>query len=169
MLDRSIAALPAGVEKIRCRWDAGYFAGDLAAACVERGVDFAIGAKCTSKIMAASPGLAATHGSRPGMEDTEAAIVDYLPGHWPQDANIACIAGRTRIPATRIPTGRACKRRTIDKDQLTLPLEGRTDEIHGYSFILTNLDVSTEEKLAQVEFWYRHRTDIEELNRNAKH
>ena len=51
-----MAALPAGVEKIRCRWDAGYFAGDLAAACVERGVEFAIGAKCTSKIMAASRG-----------------------------------------------------------------------------------------------------------------
>ncbi|MBB2994580.1 hypothetical protein E9229_000771 [Paeniglutamicibacter cryotolerans] len=31
------------------------------------------------------------------------------------------------------------------------------------------MDLSTEEKLAEVEFWYRHRTDIEELNKNAKH
>ncbi|MCY0905463.1 hypothetical protein [Arthrobacter sp. H14-L1] len=48
-------------------------------------------------------------------------------------------------------------------------MEGRIDEVYGYSFILTNLDVSDEEKLAGVEWWYRHRTDIEELNRNAKH
>ncbi len=30
VLDRSIAALPAGVQRIRCRWDAGYFAAHLA-------------------------------------------------------------------------------------------------------------------------------------------
>lgn len=27
MLDRSIAALPEGVQQVRCRWDAGYFCG----------------------------------------------------------------------------------------------------------------------------------------------
>ena len=74
----------------------------------------------------------------------------------------------TRIPVERIPTARARKRRTINKNQLALALEGRIDEVYGYSFILTNLDVSTEEKLAEAEWWYRHRTDIEELNRNAK-
>jgi len=37
LLDRSIAALPEGVEQIRCRWDAGYFAGQLAHACIEGG------------------------------------------------------------------------------------------------------------------------------------
>lgn len=31
------------------------------------------------------------------------------------------------------------------------------------------MDVGTEEKLAQVGFWNRHRTDIDELNENAKH
>lgn len=170
ILDRSIAALPQGVEKVRCRWDAGYFAAELAAACVERGVDFAIGVKRTAKVMAAAAGLGRyTWVPAVGMEDTELAVIDYLPGPWPKDANITCIARRTRIPVERIPTARARKRRTIDKNQLTLALEGRIDEVYGYSFILTNLDVSTEEKLAQVEWWYRHRTDIEELNRNAKH
>ena len=103
------------------------------------------------------------------MDDTEVAVIDYLPGSWPKDASIVCIARRTRIPVDRIPTGRARKRRTIPKDQLALALEGRIDEVYGYSFILTNLDVSDEEKLANVQQWYRHRTDIEELNRNAKH
>ena len=29
LLDRSIAALPDGVQQIQARWDAGYFAGAL--------------------------------------------------------------------------------------------------------------------------------------------
>lgn len=170
VLDRSIAALPEGVQQIRCRWDAGYFAGELAAACVERRIGFAIGAKRNSSIMGAAGGLGRyTWIPATGMDDTELAVIDYLPGTWPQDANIACIARRTRIPVERIPTARARKRRTIPTDQLALALEGRIDEVYGYSFILTNLDVSDEEKLAETEWWYRHRTDIEELNRNAKH
>lgn len=78
-----------------------------------------------------------------------------------------CIARRTRIPAERIPTERARKRRTIPQDQLALALEGRIDAVFGYSFILTNLDVSDAEKLAEVEWWYRHRTDIEALNEDG--
>ncbi len=169
ILDRAIGALPTGVEKIRCRWDAGYFAANLATACIERGIEFAIGAKRTPTVMKAAAGLGRyTWSPAIGMEDTELAVIDYLPGPWQKDAGITCIARRTRIPAGRIPTARARKRRTIDKFQLTLALEGRIDEVYGYSFILTNLDVGDEEKLAEVEYWYRHRTDIEDLNRNAK-
>ena len=39
--------------------------------------------------------------------------------------------------------------------------------LYGYSYILTNLDVSTPAKLVEVE--HRHRTDIEALNKDAKH
>lgn len=103
-----------------------------------------------------------------GMQDTELAVIDYLPGQWPSEG-VVCIARRTRIPAAEIPTGRARKRRTIPKNQLTLALGGRVDHVYGYSFILTNLDVREPEDLAEVEWWYRHRTDIEALNRDAKH
>ena len=169
ILDRSIAGLPEGVQQIRCRWDAGYFAGNLAKACLERNVEFAIGAKRTGKVMAAAAGLGRyTWIPTIGMENTEIAVIDYLPGNWPTDENIVCIARRTRVAAGRIPSARARKRRTISKHQIALALEGRIDEVDSYSFILTNMDVSTPEKLAEVEFWYRHRTDIEELNKNAK-
>lgn len=170
VLDRAIDALPEGVESIRCRWDAGYFAADLATACVERGIAFAIGAKRTPKVMAAAAGLGRYRWTPAvGMEDTEVAVIDYLPGSWPQDAKVACIARRTRIPVDKLPTGRARKRRTIPADQLALALDGRIEAVYGYSFILTNLDVADDEKLAEAEWWYRHRTDIEELNKNAKH
>jgi hypothetical protein len=169
LLDRAIAALPDGVQQVRARWDAGYFAGALAHACVQRGVQFAIGAKRTAPVLAAAavppeqqwiPAI--------GMDDSELAVIDYLPGSWPADT-VVCIARRTRIPADRIPTERARKRRTIPKDQLALALDGRLDHVFGYSFLLTNLDVSTDEQLAEVEHWYRHRTDIEALNKDGKH
>ena len=169
VLDRAIAALPAGVGRVKARWDAGYFARELAVACVERGIEFAIGAKRTEPVFAAArvvPG----HKWVPaiGMDDTEIAVVEYLPGKWPAE-NVVCIARRTRIPVEHIPSARARKRRTIDKNQLTLALAGRVEHVFGYSFILTNLDVSDEEKLAEVEWWYRHRTDIEALNKDAKY
>ena len=57
MLDRAIAALPAGVERVRCRWDAGYFVAELVTACLGRGVEFAIGAKRTAPVMSAAAGV----------------------------------------------------------------------------------------------------------------
>ena len=168
LLDRSIAALPQGVQRVRARWDAGYFAGQLAHACIQRGIDFAIGAKRTAPVVrAAQAAVDRQWTPAVGMDHTELAVIDYLPGSWPQ--GVACIARRTRIPAELIPTERARKRRTIPTDQLALALEGRVDHVYGYSFILTNLDVADDEKLAEVEWWYRHRTDIEALNKDAKH
>jgi Transposase DDE domain group 1 len=179
VLDAAIAALPDGVEHVRCRWDAGYFAVDLANACIERGVSFAIGAKRTRPLMTAAQQVPDTAWVPAiGMDGTEVAVIDYLPGTWPGDAGIACIARRTRIPAERIPTARARKRRTIPDTQLTLALDGHIDAVYGYSFILTNLDLTDPDdtpghepglKLAEIEWWYRHRTDIEALNKDAKH
>lgn len=179
VLDAAIAGLPDGVGTVKCRWDAGYFAADLAKACLARGVSFAIGAKRTRPLM-----VAAQHAPEEawvpaiGMEHTEVAVIDYLPGSWPTDSGIVCIARRTRIPVEQIPTARARKRRTIPAGQLTLALDGKIDAVFGYSFILTDLnlddpaDAPEDERglrLAEVEHWYRHRTDIEALNKDAKH
>ena len=171
LLDRAIAQLPAGVMKIRCRWDAGYFAADLAKHCINRGVEFAIGVKRNTAVVRASR-TAPAAGWHPAkdMEHTEVAVIDYLPGSWPDNAGVVCIARRTRIPVELMPTDpRARKLRTIDKAQQALALQGKLDYVYGYSYILTNLDVSTPAKLVEVEHWYRHRTDIEALNKDAKH
>ena len=171
LLDRAIAALPPGVEKIQCRWDSGYFAADLAIHCVQRGIDFAIGVKRNTAVVRACRSAPAD-GWHPviGMPGTEVAVLDYLPGTWPTDTGIACLVRRTRIPVDQIPQDkRARKLRTIDKAQLELALSGRIDHVHGYSFILTNRNVSTPGRLVAVEHWYRHRTDIEALNKDAKH
>ena len=59
------------------------------------------------------------------------------------------------------PDPRSRRRRTLHPDQRALPLAelADADAVYGYSFILTNLDVSTPDQAAAVEHWYRHRTN----------
>jgi hypothetical protein len=40
--------------------------------------------------------------------------------------------------------------------------------VYAYSFILTNLNVSSPDKAAAVEHWYRHRTTVENIFRDSK-
>ncbi len=56
-------------------------------------------------------------------------------------------------------------------DQRALPIRelARAGAIYAYSFILTNLDVSTPDKAVAAEHWYRHRTTVENIFRDSKH
>lgn len=54
-------------------------------------------------------------------------------------------------------------------DQRALPISELTDAVYGYSFIVTNLDVSTPDKAAAVEHCYRHRMAVENVFCDAKH
>ena len=67
---------------------------------------------------------------------------------------------------TRAPGGVA----PLHPDQRALPITelADTDTIYGYSFIVTNLAVSTGEQAIAVEHWYRHRTAIENVFKDAK-
>ena len=171
LLDRAIAALPPGVGKVQCRWDSGYFAVIWPGTASPATSTSRSASNATPRSGRACR-IPPKNGWHPaiGMAHTEVAVIEYLPGSWPADAKVSCIARRTRIPVELIPTNaRARKLRTIDKDQLALALAGQIDHDYGYSFILTNLDVSTPTRLAQIEHWYRHRTDIEALNKDAKH
>lgn len=155
------------------RADAGYFAGELARVAFVEGVEFAIGAKRIAPLWAElklipDDGWTAAIGLDDDGREGEVAVMPYVPGWWP--AGTACLVRRVRIPVEKISADtRARRRRTVPTDQLALALDGGCDHVYGYSFILTNLDVSTGEKAAEVEHWYRHRTDIEALNRDAKH
>jgi hypothetical protein len=173
LLRRALAVLPGHVNTgigVRVRADAGYFAGDLALECLAQGIAFAIGAKRIAPVWAELALIpAGSWVDAIGMDDTQVAVMPYVPAWWPADT--ACLVRRTRIPADKMVStdGRARRKRTVPKDQLALALDGQIDHVYGYSFVLTNLEVSTPEKAAEVEHWYRHRTDIEALNRDAKH
>jgi hypothetical protein len=175
LIGRVHATVPAGVGQVALRMDAGYFAADAALAAQALEMVFAIGVKRNTAVWraaAATPDTA--YVPVIGMDDTEVAVIPYAPAGWP--TGIVCLARRTRIAADAISTDpRARKRRTIGKDQLALALDGQVDHVYGYSFILTNRPVHAPdggvdaEALAETEHWYRHRTDIEALNRDGKH
>jgi hypothetical protein len=178
LIRRAHAHLPTGIEQVALRMDTGYFAADAAIAAAGLGMVFAIGVKRNPAVWRATAAVPdGAYVPVIGMDNTEVAVIPYAPKGWP--TGLSCLARRTRIRADAVSADpRARKRRTIPKEQLALALDGDVEFVYGYSFILTNLPVHTPdgpdggvdpEALAEVEHWYRHRTDIEALNKDGKH
>jgi hypothetical protein len=97
-----------------------------------------------------------------------AAVADYTPAWWPADTRL--LIRRVRLdPATKLTTDpRARRRRTLHPDQRALPIAELSAPVYGYSFILTNLDLTTGEQARVVEHWYRRRTQVENIFRDTK-
>lgn len=166
----AVAAQPHGGHgRVRVRGDIGYFTKDLADAVVAAGADYAIGANRNPAAWRAAATVPDEEWvDADGMPGAQVAVADYAPGGWP--AGTRCLIRRVRHHAATIPADpRARRRKTIPADQLTLALDGDIDTVWAYSFIVTNLDISTPEQVRAVEAWYRHRTDIEDRIRDAKH
>ena len=176
LLRRALAALPSAARagRIRLRADAGYFAGQLARAALFTGIEFAIGARRIAPLWRLLDGIAeADWTDAIDMPAAQIAVADYCPNWWPAatrllirrvrlDVAHGAVSGRPAGP----PAAHAAPRPAR-------PATGRTaptlDAVYGYSFIVTNLDVATGERAAAVEHWYRHRTCMENLFRDAKH
>lgn len=173
LFQRALAALPEQARRgrVRLRADAGYFAGELARVAFFAGVEFAIGAKRIAPLWRLLDGLIeADWADAIDMAGAQVAVADYRPVWWP--AKTFLLIRRVRLDISQVSADpRSRRRRTLHPDQRALPLEelAEADAIYGYSFILTNLDVSTPDKAAAVEHWYRHRTSIENLFRDSKH
>ena len=171
LIERSVATLrAAGVTtRPKVRGDVGYFAADIAWAAMTNGCDFSLGVtrnKAAWRAAAAIPDDAWTKAKR--MKGAQVAVCDYAPAGWPPGT--VTVVRRVKVRAEHFSTDpRARRRRTIPKDQLALALDGLIEHVYAYSFIATNLDVSTPAKAAAVEAWHRMRTDIEDRIRDAKH
>src|SRR5436190_7541910 len=171
LIERSVATLKAvGVTaRPRVRGDVGYFAKELAWAAVGHGCDFSLGVTRNAAAWRAAmaiPDDAWRKAKR--MRGAQVAVCDYTPAGWPPGN--ACVVRRVKVRAQDISTDpRARRRRTIPKGQLALALDGLVTHVYAYSFIATNLDVSTPAKTVAAEAWHRMRTDIEDRIRDAKH
>jgi len=179
LLGRALAALPQQVRdgarkagrKIALRADAGYFAGDLARAAAGHGMTFAIGAKRITSMWRALAGIAEdAWRDATGMDGAQVAVSPYKPAEWPDGT--ALLIRRVKLDPDQVSADpRSRRRRTLHPDQRALPFPELEQEpaIYAYSFICTNLDVSTPAKAAAAEHWYRHRTSIENIFRDSKH
>lgn len=158
-------------QRPRVRADIGYCSKDTAQNIVAAGCDFAIGIQRQPKIWRL---LSQVENSawRPaiGMRNAQVTVIDYpyRDRGWPLGTRL--IIRRVRHEVRAIGEDeRARRHRTLAPGQLALALGEGWDHIYGYSFILTNLDTSSPAKAVEVEAWHRHRTDIEELFKQAKH
>ncbi len=88
------------------------------------------------------------------MAGAHVAVADYRPDWWPADTY--CLIRRVRldVAAGQVSAdARSRRRRTLHPDQRALPLAelAAAEAVYAYSFILTNLEVSTPERAAAVE------------------
>jgi Transposase DDE domain group 1 len=183
MLRRGLAGIPRQVreaarvvDRLRTRADAGYFTADLANAAVEQGCDFAIAAKRNTAMWRAYASIGPDEWVEAlGMPGAQVAAVDYAPAGWPDDTYT--IVRRVRVDAEDISADpRSRRRRTIDKAQLALALEGTATHAYAVSFIVTNIPANDRpgdtsgnaETILEVEAWFRRRTDIEDRIREAE-
>ena len=183
MLARGLAGIPEparaaarAADRLRTRADAGYFTADLAKAAVEQGCDFAIAAKRNTAMWRAYASIEPDAWTEAiGMPGAQVAAADYAPAGWPEGTYT--IVRRVRVDAEDISADpRSRRRRTIDKNQLALALEGTATHAHAVSFIVTNIPANDRpgqhaadaETILEVEAWFRRRTDIEDRIREAK-
>jgi hypothetical protein len=177
LLGRAMAALPAEVRasfsdthRPVVRADAGYFAAELAHTAIGLGCDFAVAAKRNPAMWRAAAGVPEHEWSPAiGMSGAQVAVSDYAPAGWPP--RTYTLIRRVRIDAEQISTDpRSRRRRTIDRDQLALLLDGVAEHGWATSFIVTNLPTGGAgfDTPTEVEAWFRMRTDIEDRIREAK-
>ena len=96
------------------------------------------------------------------MDNAQVAVAEYCPDWWP--ASTRLLIRRVALdPAQVSADPRSRRRRTLHPDQRALPFDelAGAGAIYAYSFILTNLDVSSPDKAVAAEHWYRHRTTVE--------
>ena len=179
LLRRALAALPQAVrdgaaaagQKIALRADAGYFAGDLARAAAKADMAFAIGAKRITSMWKALAGIAEdAWRDAIDMAGAQVAVSPYHPADWP-DSTVLLVR-RVKLDPDQVSADpRSRRRRTLHPDQRALPIPELEQEpaIYAYSFICTNMDVSTPARAGACEHWYRHRTAIENIFRDSKH
>jgi hypothetical protein len=174
LLRRALAALPRRARergRVALRADAGYFAGQLARAAHEARISFAIGAKRIAPLWRLLAGVAEQDWHEATeMDGAQVAVAEYCPDWWPADTRL--LIRRVALdPAQVSADPRSRRRRTLHPDQRALPLPelAAAEAIYAYSFLVTNLDVSTPGKAAAVEHWYRHPTTVENIFRDSKH
>jgi Transposase DDE domain group 1 len=173
LLRRALAALPPRARasgRVAMRADAGYFAGQLARAAHDEQISFAIGARRIAPLWRLLDGIAEEdwHDAIE-MDNAQVAVAEYCPDWWP--ASTRLLIRRVALEPEQVSADpRSRRRRTLHPDQRALPFPelAAAGPVYAYSFILTNLDVSSPARAAAAEHWYRHRTTVENLFRDSK-
>jgi Transposase DDE domain group 1 len=163
---RAIGLLPAGHGPPTMRVDSAYYALDLLEALRAERSRFTVSVPRTRAMWKALGRIAeAAWSDATDMPGAQVAETTYIPDgrrHEP----LRLIVRRVCFSAAEIARLRGSRRlKTIHPEQLALALDGQTEHVHGYSFILTDID---DKDGAWIERFHRHRAQIEERLKEAK-
>jgi Transposase DDE domain group 1 len=99
------------------------------------------------------------------MPGAQVAETTYRPGGWRHEP-LRLIVRRVAFTAEQIARLKGSRRlSTIHPEQLQMALDGQTDSVYGYSFILTDI---YHQHTAWIEHYHRHRAQIEERIKDTK-
>jgi hypothetical protein len=163
---RAIGLLPVGHGPVTMRIDSAYYAVELLARLRRHHARFTVSVprnQAMWKTLAEIPEDAWTDAL--DMPGAQVAETTYTPAGW-HDEPLRLIVRRVSFSAAAIARLRGSRRlKTIHPDQLALALDGQLEQVHGYSFIITDIP---HQPTAWIEHFHRHRAQIEERLKEAK-
>jgi len=163
---RAIALLPAGHGPVTVRVDSAYYAVELLERLRQARSRFTVSVprnRAMWKALGEIPEHAWTDALQ--MPGAQVAETTYTPQGWKHEP-LRLTVRRVPFSASEIAKLRGSRRlKTIHPDQLALALGGQVEQVHGYSFILTDIP---HQPSAWIEHFHRHRAQIEERLKEAK-
>ena len=169
MIARAERLLPTGHGQVTARVDSGFYSAELMRELREQQVRFSMSAPRTSSMWRAVGEIGEEQwADAQQMRGAEVAETTFAPHGWAHE-QLRLIVRRVTVTAAEIRHGspRARRRSTIPPEQLQMVLDGQLDSTYAYSFIVTDIPAS-EKTTVEVEYFHRHRAQIEERFKDAK-
>ncbi len=163
---RALRLLPAAHGAVTMRIDSAYYAVELLDRLRAEKARFTVSV-ARSQAMWSALGQIPDDAWTDALEMPGAQVAEttYTPHGWRHEP-LRLIVRRVCFSAGEIAKLRGSRRlKTIHPDQLQLALDGQIEQVHGYSFILTDIP---HHPTAWVEHFHRHRAQIEERLKEAK-
>ncbi|HEY2763638.1 MAG TPA: IS1380 family transposase [Pseudonocardiaceae bacterium] len=163
---RAIGLLPDGHGPVTMRIDSAYYAIELLDRLRTQHARFTVSVPRNQAMwtaLARIPETAWTDALE--MPGAQVAETTYRPGGWKHEP-LRLIVRRVPFTSSQIARLKGSRRlQTIHPEQLQMALDGQTDSVYGYSFILTDIP---HHHTAWVEHYHRHRAQIEERIKDTK-
>jgi len=163
---RAIGLLPDGHGPVTMRIDSAYYAVELLHRLRKEKTQFTVSVPRNPAMWAARGRIdEEAWADALDMPGAQVAETTYRPGGWKHEP-LRLIVRRVAYTAEQIAHLKGSRRlQTIHPEQLQMALDGQTDSVYGYSFILTDI---YHQHTAWVEHYHRHRAQIEERIKDTK-
>ena len=163
---RALGLLPDGHGPVTMRIDSAYYAIELLKRLRADKARFTVSVPRNAAMWGALGRIDETAWTDAlDMPGAQVAETTYRPGGWKHEP-LRLIVRRIPFTAQQIAKLKGSRRlQTIHPEQLQMALDGQTDSVYGYSFILTDI---YHQPTAWIEHFHRHRAQVEERIKDTK-